>query len=127
MRSTSRTLIALPPDNPAVLDDDHLGTIIFELGQNVRRHNQRHARIAKRKQQRGKIAPRLRIEAGGGLVQQQHLGLVHDRLPDGEALAQPARKLARAAFQPIEQADIARGFFDGGGASAAAMPCARAA
>ena len=42
-------------------------------------------------------APRLRVEAGGGLVEQQHLGVVHQGARDHHALLLPARE-RRAAW-----------------------------
>ena len=46
----------------------------------------------------------LRVEVGQGLVEQEHLGIAHDRPAHGDALALAARKLARLA--PEQSLDV---------------------
>src|SRR5688572_31413565 len=51
------------------------------------------------------IAPRLRVEAGGGLVEEQHLRLVHQRDGDRQPLALTTRELLLFLLRLVLQAD----------------------
>ena len=60
----------------------------------VRREQDRAARLLEAANDVPELAPALGIEAGGGLVQKQNLGIAHQRRRHGQPLALPARKLA---------------------------------
>ena len=54
----------------------------------------------------------VRVERRGGLVQQQHLGLVEQRLRDRYARALPRRQLAVRAVQKIDEVELPRKLAD---------------
>ena len=99
----------------AVAQRQHVRGIFVELGQDVRGHQQGHAVGLQLAEQLGQAGARFGIEAGGGFVQQQHLGLVDDGLADGDALAQAARQAAAGLLQAVAQVEPLRGAFDRGG------------
>jgi hypothetical protein len=54
----------------------------------------------------------LRVEVGQRLVEQEHLGLAHDRPPHRDALALPSRELTRLALQERRELEDAGGLLD---------------
>ena len=59
------------------------------------------------------LAPRLRIEPGGGLVQEQNLGVPHQGAGQGEALLLASRKLPDPGARLLLQLDQAQRFLGG--------------
>ncbi len=54
--------------------------------------------------------PQLRIEIGQRLIEQENLRITHQRAPECDALALPARELPGPALQQVRQTQHLRGF-----------------
>ena len=80
-------------DDFAVIDDDDFAARLFDFGQDVRAEND-GVIAGEAGDQLAGFALLLGIEAGGGLVEDQHRRVVDDRLGDADALAVAFRKLA---------------------------------
>ena len=91
--------------NAPVTDEQHFRRIIFQLGQNVGRHQQGHAFVPQGAQQHRQAVARFRIKTGRRFVQQQHQRFVNDGLSDAETLTHPPRQGARCIIQPVRQVD----------------------
>ncbi len=47
------------------------------------------------------LDPELGVEVGERLIEQENLGVAHDRASDGDALTLPARQLGRPAVEQV--------------------------
>ena len=56
------------------------------------------------------VAPRLRIDARGRLIEQQQFRLVNEASRERESLLPPAGELARELLLPLRQVRVVRGF-----------------
>ncbi len=65
---------------------------LLELGEDMARHQQRLALPGEAAHEFPERGARGRVEARRGLVEQQHLGVVHERAGEAEALLLPARE-----------------------------------
>ena len=80
----------------------------IELAQDVRAHHDAHAVVGDLAQDVAELPARERIEAVGGLVEQQQLGLVDHRARDREALAHALAHLADQRVGLARQVERAR-------------------
>ena len=71
-------------DDPAVVHDDEPVAQLLGLVHVVRRDDERDALALEPEEPVPQHVPRLGVEAGGGLVEQEHLGVVHQAARDGE-------------------------------------------
>ena len=74
----------------------------------VRRHQDRHAARHQREQALPEVAPALRIDGAGGLVEQQQFGFVQRRRRQRQPLALPAAQRAGALREQRTQAELRR-------------------
>ena len=80
--------------DPAAADDHHPVGDGLDLGQQVRGQQHRAPAVGEAAQQSAHPAHALRIEAVGGLVEDQHLRVAEQRVGEPEALAHAERVLA---------------------------------
>ncbi len=76
----------------AAIDDRDAGAQLLELGQDVAADEDRLAQRAQFAEQLAKLDPCPRVEAGGGLVEEQDLGVVDERVRQAEPLLHAARQ-----------------------------------
>ena len=74
---------------------------VFRLVHEVSRDHDGHAFFDEAVDVRPEFAPRQRVDAGGGLVQEQHRRLVHDRAGQRQPLLEAQRQLVRRWFRRI--------------------------
>ena len=79
-------------DHPALVDDHHPAAGHRDLGQDVGREHDRVA-AGERADQLAGLDDLLRVEAGRRLVEDQHVGVVQDRLGEADALPVALRQL----------------------------------
>ena len=84
-------------------DDGDAAAEGLRVGEDVRAEEDRAALIAQLEDQRADVAAAERIEPGHRLVEEDHLGIVDERLRDADALHHPLRELAQ--LQPAFGAD----------------------
>ena len=72
------------------VDDRDRGAQLLELGEDVAADHDRLAEAAKLAEELAQLDAGARIEAGGGLVEQEHLGIVDERVGEAEALLHAA-------------------------------------
>ncbi len=107
-KSASAGPAGLTKDDPAGVEDHHLVGQLEALAQVVGRHDER-VLGADLVEQAVEDVDRVRVEAGVGLVEQQHPGLVQQRPGDGEALQHALGEGAHhvvaavAELDPLEQ------------------------
>ena len=76
------------------------------------RNQHRHAVVGEPMDLVPEVAARLRVDAGGRLVEQQQLGLVHHRGGQREPLLPAARELPGELLAAIGQAELVERFVD---------------
>ena len=91
---------ALGDDPPAVHDHEPVAELLG-LVHVVRREHERDALLLQPVEPLPQHVPGLRVEAGGRLVEQQHLGLVDQRPGDREPALHPARERIDARVAPV--------------------------
>ena len=91
-------------DDAAVVDDDDAVGQPFGLFHVVRRVDQRLAGAGERFQAVEDRVAALRVDAGGRFVEQQHVGVVHQRTGDVEPSLHPAAEGRRLVACPVRQA-----------------------
>ena len=79
-------------DDPAVVHDDEPVAQLLGLVHVVRRDDEGDALALEPEQPVPQHVSRLRVEPGGRLVEEQHLGVVHEAARDGEPALHPARQ-----------------------------------
>ena len=104
-------------DLAAIADQDHAPTDGLDFGQDVRREDHGVLLLARRRRrQTGDQGPDLanleRIEADGGLIENQHRRSVHDRLRESDALPEALRERADHAPMRARQAAALDRAFD---------------
>ena len=90
-----------------LVENDQPSAELEGLGDVVGDHEHRHAGVAP--ERRGEllhIAADAGVEGAEGLVEEQHLRLLEERLGDGEALLHAAGELGRVAVPRLAEADI---------------------
>ena len=92
-------------DRAAAFEVDHLIRNGAREVHVVRDDDQRLAEIVERAEQRADLAHQLRIERGGRLVEQHHVGLHRQRARDGHALLLAAGELRRIELLLARQPD----------------------
>ena len=93
-RSASTSSAGAPfGDDAAAIEDDDAGADRFDLGQDVRRQDD-GALLAERGDERQHVAALVGIEAVGGLVEDEHVGAMQERIGEPDALAIALRQLA---------------------------------
>ena len=107
----------LERDEPAVPDDRHAIAHALDLGQDVRREEDRPAGPPQVLEDRVEGVLHERVEALGRLVEDRQLRVVLERLDDAELLAHPARVVADLAAERLAaRARAGRGAPPGGSA-----------
>ncbi len=96
----------------AIAQSQHMGRILVQLRQDMRRHQQRHALRLQLSKQPRQAGARFRVEAGCRFIQQQDFRTVNDGLADGDTLAQTARQLVAGLLQAFCQSQLLRGSLD---------------
>ena len=91
---------------PAVVDDGHAVAQPLGLFHVVRGQHDRAARASKAQHQLPQLAARLRIQPGGRLVEEQDVGLAHQRARDRQPLPLAARQLADPRVALLRQLDV---------------------
>ncbi len=91
-------------DEAAVIEDADPVADALDVGEHVGGEDDRGA-LAQLGDQREQVAPALRVERADRLVEDEQVGLGHERLGDAESLAHPARVAADPAVRRIGQAD----------------------
>ena len=91
-----------------VLDDKHVGAVIFQLRQDVGGNDDGLALLAQVPHHPGKSDARVRVHARGRCVEDKQARVVDERKTDAEALAVTARQRARLFLQPVGDADFVR-------------------
>ena len=84
-------------DEPAAVDDQHLVDGLGDLGEDVARDQHGAALGGERAQEVAQPAHPLRVEAVGGLVEDEQLGVAEQRRREPEPLAHPERVALDAA------------------------------
>ena len=94
-------------DDPAVVDDGHAVAEPLRLVHVVR--GQEHGRppALKLVHDVPDLPPRLRVEAGRGLVEEQQLRVADQRAGHGQALLLPAGEGAHARLRLLRELDLA--------------------
>ena len=77
---------------PAPIDDADRGAQLAQLREDVAADQDRLAHVAQRAQDLAHLHPRPRVEAGGGLVEDQQLRVVDQRVGQAQSLAHAARQ-----------------------------------
>ena len=88
-------------DDPPVVHDDEPVAQLLGLVHVVGRDDERDALALEPEQPVPQHVPRLRVEAGGRLVEQQHLGVVHEAARDGEPALHPAGQRLDPVVAPL--------------------------
>ena len=104
-------------DHLALVDDDDLFADLLHFGQDVRAEND-GVIAGKAFDQLARFDDLFRVEAGGRLVQNQHVGIVDDRLRQPDALPIAFRKLADQLLPHIGDGAALANFVDTLGESA---------
>ena len=91
-------------DQPALAHDGQMGRHVLDVGHDMGRHDHQLAE-ADFRQQVAEAQPLLRIEAGGRLVDDQHIGIVEQRLRDAEPAPHAARESGRLPVRVLVQVD----------------------
>jgi hypothetical protein len=81
-------------------------TQVFRFFHIMRRHDNRFTAVTEPFDDAPDVVPGLRIKAGGRLVQEQDLRVVHQRQADAEALFLPAGEFAHPAAAFIGEGDL---------------------
>ena len=89
-------------DDAALVDDDDALAGLRDLRQDVRAEDDRVV-AGEAADQIARLDDLLRVEAGGRLVEDQHLGVVDDRLRQADALPVALRQLAAVARRPCRR------------------------
>ena len=90
---------ACRPPRPSLVDDDDALAGLTDLGKDVRAQDDRVV-AAELLDQPARLDDLLRVEAGGRLVEDQHLGVVEQRLREADPLPVALRELAAMAVAP---------------------------
>ena len=88
-------------DDAAVVHDDEPVAELLGLVHVVRRDDERDALALEPEQPVPQHVPRLWVETGGRLVEEQHLGVVHEAAGDGEPALHPARERLDPVVAPL--------------------------
>ena len=86
----------------ALVDDDDALAGLRDLGQDVRAEDDRVV-AGEAPDQLARLDDLLRVEAGGRLVEDQHVGVVNQRLGEADALPVALRELARSGGPPCRR------------------------
>ena len=98
-RRALEVLDRLDGEQLPVADHRHPAGDVLELGQHVRGEQDRRARRARLGDERLERALEERVEAARRLVEDQHVGLVHERLDEPDLLLVALRQLADRAVE----------------------------
>src|SRR5439155_9298867 len=99
-------------DEAAVVHDRGVGTDLLELGQDVAGEEDGHALGAEPADELADLAHLLGVEADGGLVEDEELGLVEEGLREGETLTHAGRVGAHFAVDRGAEAGDLEGFVE---------------
>ena len=83
----------------ALLDDGHAVAHALHFAQDVRGEEDRHPALVLLADELEELALHERVEAGGGLVEEEQLGLVQEPLHDAHLLAVAVGEVLDAAIQ----------------------------
>ena len=89
----------------AVIDDRDARAQLLELGQDVAADDDRLAEGAQLAEQLPQLDAGARVEAGRGLVEQQHLGVVDERVGEAEPLLHAARQALDVGVALVAEVD----------------------
>ena len=81
------------------------GAQLLELGEDVAADEDGLAERAELAEQLAQLDPGARVEAGGGLVEQQHLGVVDERVGEAQALLHAARQALDVGVALVGEVD----------------------
>ncbi len=93
-------------EQPAVVDDRDPLAELVGLFHVVRREHDRLAPPVQLADHVPQREPALRIEAGGRLVEEQHVGVVHDRPGDHQPLRHAARQLVHVRRGAVGEPEL---------------------
>src|SRR4029077_9784424 len=99
-------------DHDALFHDPDGGAEAFEVGKYVRGDEKRGAFGAQGEEEVAQVGAGFGIEAGGGLVEQEHFGFVDDGASDAEALLHAAGESANEGVTLDLKADFVDDFVD---------------
>ena len=94
-------------------DADAIGEVRNFRKDVARQENRDAALVSKAAQKAADLDDTGRIEPVGGLVQQQHLGMVKERAGEGQALLVAERQSPRASIRVLDQVQKLNRFGDG--------------
>ena len=92
-------------EHPAVVDDRDARAQLLELGQDVAADDDRLAQRAQLAEELAQLDPGARIEPGGRLVEQQHLGVVDERVGEAQPLLHAAREALDVGVALVAEVD----------------------
>ena len=98
-RSFAQALDRVDVDQPSRADDPDAVGDVLHLVERVRRDEDRSPVGRRLAQERSNLRLEQWVEAGRGLVENDEVGAVHERLDDADLLAVPFRKLADGAIE----------------------------